>query len=916
MTNLNINKINQIIAAAKKQPFVSHYVIAKDKLLLEEAFLKRTGALFNIEIITYNELIAVLKDRFSLNYLKPVNQLDGLVFLRRLLLANYYATFANPSYDTCANLQRYLVDLYNYECDFAGMETLAQLSQNKLREIETIFELYLNHLDSKERIGFEDDLISRFDATLKDNHFYFFFDHYNVKQTKLIRALKELTAVEVLDYSSYSDSDLADHLQSEFFTSDAACELTTPYVLWPTGTTYQQYRLLANEISTKINREKMAYHDFAIIVNNPSDKLAITSLLEEFEIPSNGVIEAKNNSYEALGALARYYATRDDKTLLGFLTNPAVISATNEHDIVNFYKTDQIDASLLEGFKLNDGMTIKAMTDSLITFIKDSLVTDQNTLEIISALEQLQSYSDSIAIRDYFDLVFITVSNGPTKTPVLSDHVYILELASPLLELLEIKTAYVVNFNENNIPMRIKNNQLLLDDELAQLNLPTIKEQMDRENSQVLSLYCSQIENMIFCCPANSLSGDTLLMASVLKNLIERYGHDTKKIATFFTHPKLKDNMYVHHRYDANETFLNQTISNFTATKNQPGTVDFSHKTGKLSPSQLELYNSCAYKYFLQYIAKIDKFATARMQANHIGSYIHSLIESAKEFIEEFDRDRLISHLNRVSAEYFEDHQFEPNSYNRLLARRILEDLPTTIAILNRQYQLGSCQIMATEKYTSLELEQLALHGKIDRVNNSKEFIDVIDYKGSKKSLKDDLLKLGVNIQMLLYLYMVAQEQNLQPGGVFYFNYAPSTIATSEPISTYELDSNAFLKEHRLDSLINEAHVDDIDDIEPQSDSLVFKGGRKKDGSFKANAPLKTPAELDELFSAILSYVGELDGRMKKGDISIRPIISDLRDKEHLKPCTYCDYKTICNFDIFYNEYRDLSKEVNQDEPK
>ena len=57
--NTIINHINQ----AQKNPFINYYFIVDDPLYFEEAFFKYTDTLFNIRIITYNDLIKKLLER-------------------------------------------------------------------------------------------------------------------------------------------------------------------------------------------------------------------------------------------------------------------------------------------------------------------------------------------------------------------------------------------------------------------------------------------------------------------------------------------------------------------------------------------------------------------------------------------------------------------------------------------------------------------------------------------------------------------------------------------------------------------------------------------------------------------------------------------------------------------------------------
>ncbi|MFQ9071698.1 MAG: PD-(D/E)XK nuclease family protein [Faecalibacillus faecis] len=53
--------------------------------------------------------------------------------------------------------------------------------------------------------------------------------------------------------------------------------------------------------------------------------------------------------------------------------------------------------------------------------------------------------------------------------------------------------------------------------------------------------------------------------------------------------------------------------------------MDYQHNP--LSASKLEVYNQCPYKYYLQYILKVDQINDSKIQSNEIGTLVHYVLE-------------------------------------------------------------------------------------------------------------------------------------------------------------------------------------------------------------------------------------------------------------------------------------------------
>lgn len=912
---LNKTTIDQIIKLNQANPFAPIYVIVQDKLLIEEAFLKATPSLFNLEIITYNELLRLLLNLYGLNRLKLINPDEGILFLKEYLDQQNFTCFKNCSLATIGQLWDFVKQADHYQSPFC-FDRLGPLATIKLGEFQKIVAACATLVDATSRLSYEKDLLALVDEKIKSWQLFFVLDDYTPLQEQLIESLAAKAKVTRLGFGSMAKSPLAMHLEAHFFQDDQKYPGPTPYCRLDLGVDTMQYTQVASAIYLALKNKRRTYRDFAIVTNNPADKEKMSQVLDQFAIPHNGPTKVKNNSYLAVLALKKHLLNHDGLALLSFLTNPVIKSDFGQFDLLTYKKTSQMPRHILSDFTLSPAAPLDQYATNLAALMTKHFVFSPQSQEIISQLNNLTRFKTTLTLADFFDLLLAKIAPRDEFAQLLNDHVYLLDLASPWLEILDIKEVYVLSATEDVFPKKIKNNLVLLDDELKVLKLPTIKDRLEKENQLILKLFASKVDKMFICCPLFNLKSEALLLSSLVKNLFKRYPWQQEPLITGLAHFQLAHQLYLHQTFLQEKSAINQVIDCYQSHANQPEAIAAGLPAPKLSPSQIEAYNSCPFKYFLSYHARLQPLRESKLQANQTGSLIHYLIEQSQQFIEDYDFAPLAEHLEKLTGQFVKDNQIALTSTNRLLLKRIKEDMVVTLAILSRQYRLSASTIGATEQYVSLENPGLNLHGKIDRVNFSHDYVAVMDYKGSAKKLDEKYLVLGVNIQMLVYLHMIAKQTKRKPGGVFYFNYAPATLKSTAPINTETFDWTSLLKEKRMVALMDEDFADFLEDVAGGEEAQSFVAKKNKNGSWASSTPVISAAELDLLINEIISYIEKLNHNLVAGNIAIAPIVSDIEDKAMLKPCTYCDYKAICKFDPFYNEYRNLAKEVKANESK
>lgn len=298
------------------------------------------------------------------------------------------------------------------------------------------------------------------------------------------------------------------------------------------------------------------------------------------------------------------------------------------------------------------------------------------------------------------------------------------------------------------------------------------------------------------------------------------------------------------------------------------------------SPSHLELYISCPFRFFLQRLLKIFPLKVPEEEIERVdeGSLIHKVLErffrARKEEgllpIEGSGEEKEL--IRRIADEIYQQWEAEGYIENRelweirkkklsFLWERFIEEeathkheelLPTYFELIIGNFIGGENKADMTELvFKGFDQKEILVGGKIDRVDIGSDKVRVIDYKNSSsESFYRDLLKgekMGVvNLQLPIYLaavkkYMTEQKKKVDlMEGTFYLfrkskSIKPYVVKSSDPLFERDLERRKKLKEQGKVNLFNQ--------------------------------------------------VSEIVHGAKSGDYSICP-----------KDCTFCEYTHICRF--------------------
>ena len=187
--------------------------------------------------------------------------------------------------------------------------------------------------------------------------------------------------------------------------------------------------------------------------------------------------------------------------------------------------------------------------------------------------------------------------------------------------------------------------------------------------------------------------------------------------------------------------------------------------------------------------------------------------------------------------------------------------------------------------------ETVFVEGKIDRVDFMGDTgVRVVDYKTGNDEVNKEHLRNGYKMQLMVYLEGACDNAH-KPAGVFYFN-----IKDELPNITKEKAEKAKdkIEENKKRFELRGLYVTENND--PES---------RHSGAGKAKSIGITSEEFEDIRKDVRNTMKDIASGIINGDIRINPVYQGTKTNAKIE-CTYCQYRSICRFDLSYdgNEYR------------
>lgn len=345
------------------------------------------------------------------------------------------------------------------------------------------------------------------------------------------------------------------------------------------------------------------------------------------------------------------------------------------------------------------------------------------------------------------------------------------------------------------------------------------------------------------------------------------------------------------------------------------------------SVSRLEKYTSCPFSFYVQYGLGAKERKVYRLSPPDVGTFMHAVIERFSQMVEQqgiswrsFDHEWCKEQISMIIDEMLNKMQGSGLAGSKrytALAVRLKRVVTRGVWLIAEHMRRSSFEPIGYEvgfgdnaelPAITIELEageKIKLTGRIDRVDALKTeegtYLRIVDYKSGSKDFKLADAYYGLQIQLLTYMDAMWESPGLNiegpvlPGGILYFRIDDPMVRLK---GTEEEIEKAIMKELKMKGLLL-ADVKLIKEMDKtmERNSLIIPASLNKDGQigrFSSVASLDHFKILRKYLRKLLKSLGE---EIMRGNVGINPY-----KKKNMTSCSYCEYSSVCQFDLNLKE--------------
>ena len=352
--------------------------------------------------------------------------------------------------------------------------------------------------------------------------------------------------------------------------------------------------------------------------------------------------------------------------------------------------------------------------------------------------------------------------------------------------------------------------------------------------------------------------------------------------------------------------------------------------------SRLETYKSCAFSYYLKYGLRLSDKEKMNIKPIDTGSFMHEIIDTffkEVEDIKNINDEKLKEIIDRIVEEKLyltKNYIFTMTPKYRTLVRRLKKVIILSMKYILESLKCSDFDVFKTElefgnnDYQPIEItlddgRKVLITGKIDRVDIAKtpngKYMRIIDYKSSTKDIELNKVIAGLQLQLLTYVDAMSQQEKIEPVGALYFNLIePKILGTSKEISKEEIEEN-IKKNYKMKGLVladvNVIKMMDKNIEEGKSAIIPVSLNASGEINYK-NSNVVTKEEFEKLQKYTIKLIKQISKEILDGNINLRPYYIV---KEKKTPCSYCEYKSICQFNpkMEGNKYNYIGNKPRQE---
>ena len=339
-----------------------------------------------------------------------------------------------------------------------------------------------------------------------------------------------------------------------------------------------------------------------------------------------------------------------------------------------------------------------------------------------------------------------------------------------------------------------------------------------------------------------------------------------------------------------------------------------------MTASRLERIRTCHFSYFMEYGLKARPRTPAAFDAPQIGTFLHFLLERVTRDVQslggfaQVDQETLHALIRKYIDEYVQQElrnfQNRNARFRYLFARlrsaayavvdQAAEELRCSDFVpLAFELSFGDGRDLPAVVISEPDGE-LRIGGKVDRVDgwmkDGKLYLRVVDYKSGKKSFDLSAVRMGLDIQMLLYLFTLQKTGvprfggSVEPAGVLYLPARDDILSAQRNIPPEKLQAEREKQLRRSGLLLAEPQVLQAMEHEALTQPRYLPIRINKSGNLSGS--LASAAQLGKLSRYVETLLHDIAREVRQGNIDADPCCRTEEDS----PCRFCEWAPACHF--------------------
>ena len=609
-----------------------------------------------------------------------------------------------------------------------------------------------------------------------------------------------------------------------------------------------------------------------------------------------------------------------------------------------------------------------------VDLVKEYQSSLQTILDILDEIVLVFS-DDKMTIDKYAQILKVGFKNSNlTKIPGTQDQVIMGDVDRSRSH--KVKAIFIIGLNDGEFPSVHKDEGFLNDldrETLKQDGIELAKgtiENLYEDNFNIYKAFSTAEEKLYLLYSSSDVQGKALRPSMLINKIkkiypmlqeesdvIETKAEVLNKKTTYdeliIQLSKLKEQdeidkvwyyVYDYYKKDTEwNTKLEQNLKGLNYT-NIPEKIEQTNidklygNTLVTSISKLERYRSCPFSYYLQYGLKIKPEEELKIQTLNTGTFIHEIIDEffgtvreAGIKLAEITDEQLAEIINKIIDEKLKQSQnyiFTSTAKYRALVVRLKKIIQKALKYIIGTLVQSRFEVLGTEvefgekgKYKPIRLtledgKKIEIIGKIDRIDTAQSedgrYLRIIDYKSSAKNIDLNEVYAGLQIQLLTYLDAACKEEDLMPAGVLYFSMLEQMIKADKRMEQEEIEEKIRANFKMKGLILADVNVVKLHDkkLEKGSSALVPAYIDKEGNLSEKKTSGVTAEQFEELQKYMYIVIKQISREILGGNIDLKPYYKDKKT-----PCKYCDYKSVCGFNMggCENNYNYIDKKSKEE---